>query len=413
MAFVNMYQELLGVPGTNLGLVKTKINEALVKIQDECVWSFMLQDGGWLAPGLLGGPSNTFLSPGTMTVVPFTQTIYGDPIATAAWTAPVPYPPLITQQQIRVPYYSLYSITALGNSGLVSYITVTSPGSGQAPGVHTVAGVTVPNSPGSGASAQITVNADGTVTLPPVILAAGSLYTQPPTFTLAAGGTPATFTAVLQATLTIDRPWMEPPQVNGTYMIYQAYFPSLPGFKRWYNIRDTTNNYPMDWWSKTQIDLANEDAERINFNQPAFVVPYKTDTRQGSATIGQMLYELWPHPLAQLPYTFACQANSPALIYPTDTVPFPLTDEVVKWRAYEVLYLWKESQKGDDMQRGSGSNFQFLVGAAKAEYKERVKEIKNVDRNIVDLYFSKMQRTPGFFGEPFATVTGGLNVGGM
>ena len=74
-------------------------------------------------------------------------------------------------------------------------------------------------------------------------------------------------------------------------MIYQAYYAAPPGFKRWYNIRDTTNNNQMDWWSKTQIDLANEDAERTNFDQPLYVVPYKMDTRPGSTSYGQMLFE--------------------------------------------------------------------------------------------------------------------------
>ncbi len=334
MAFFNMYQELLGIPGVNLGLCKTKINEAFVAIQNENVWSFQLQTGGWLTPPLLGGPSVSFLSPGTITVTPFTNTVTGDATASAAWLAALISPPFLTQQQIRVPYYSLYSIIA--------------------------ADVTNPNA----------------------------------------------------VVLTLHRPWMEPAQVNAGYMIYQAYYAAPPGFKRWHNIRDTTNNNAMDWWSKTQSDLASEDAERTDFDEPLYVVPYQPDTRAGSPTLGQMLYELWPHPITQLPYTFSCQANWPALTNPSDTVPYPLTEEVVKLRSYEMLYLWKESQKGDEMERGSGANWQFLLQAARAEYSDRLKTIRLMDRNLIDLYFSKMQRWPSAFGEPYATVEGQLNVGG-
>src|ERR1700692_3076143 len=110
-----MIQELLGTTGMNRGLASTRINEAFLKIQNEQVWSFQLQTGGWLTPSLLGGPNTQFLSPGTITVVPFSTTITGDVIATKTWTANVPYPPLLTQQQIRVPYYSLYNIIAIGN----------------------------------------------------------------------------------------------------------------------------------------------------------------------------------------------------------------------------------------------------------------------------------------------------------
>ena len=343
-------------------------------------------------------------------MAPFTTTVTGDPIATSAWLTQIPNPPFITQYQIRVPYYSLYSIVTLGNNGTVAYATILTAGSGQTPGTYTVS-ITDATGPGTGATAQIVVAANGTVTATPVILSAGNNY-QTPLITFSEGGTPATFSVTLIATLTLDRPWMEPAQDLGTYMMYQAYYPAPPGFKRWYNVRDTTNNNQLDWWSKTQIDLSNEDAERTNFDQPLYVVPYQMDTRPGSATYGQMLFELWPHPIQQLPYTFGCQSNWPALVNPSDILPYPLNDELVKLRAYEMLYLWKESQKGDEMERGAGADWQFLMEASRAEYEDRLKRIRIMDRNLVDLYFTRMQRFPDAFGEPYATVTGQLNVGG-
>ncbi len=409
MSLNSMVQELLGIPGMNRGLAKTRINEAFEKIQNEQTWSFQCLTGGWLTANLLGGPNTSFLSPGTITVIPFQNTITGDAAATAAWNAAVPYPPLLTQQQIRSPYYSLYSITALGTDGTVSYVTVATPGSGQTPGVYTLNAVF--SGVGSGAQIKVTVNPNGTVTLPPIVLNKGGSYDAAPTFVLAAGGVPATFTAVLTAQLTIDRPWMEPPQTNGSYMIYQAYYPAPPGFKRWWSIRDTVNNNMMDFWTKTQIDLANDDPQRTIFDQPYYVVPYQIDTRQGSATLGQMLFELWPHPLAQLPYTFGCQANWPLLTNGNDTLPYPFTEELVKLRAYEMLSLWKESQKGDDMERGSGANWQFLAQAQKEEYREVLKQIRIMDRHLVELYFTKARVTPPYGGEPFATTNGQVNVG--
>ena len=413
----NMTQELLGaVPGTNFGLVRTKINEALAAIQNEQVWSFEIQTGGWLTPGLWGGNANgSYLSPGTIGVLPYSTTIVGDATATTSWLTPVQYPPLITQQQIRTPYYSLYSIIALGSAPTVAYLTINTPGSGQTTGAYVVNGT---GGSGSGAQALITVSANGEVTIPPVVTNPGSAYAtggvgSPPTFTLAAGGTPATFTAVLNAQLTIDRPWMEPPQTlgSGTYMIYSAYYPQLPGFKRWFNARDTTNNVPMNWWKKTQADLANDDPERTIFDQPYYIVPYQMDTRPGSATYGQMLFELWPHPIQQLPYTFTVECNWPPLQYPTDIVPYPLTEELVKLRAYEMLYLWKETQRGDNLERGSGANWQFAMGAARAEYNDRLKRIRIMDRHLVDLYFTKVRQEPAFGGEPFSSPDGRTNIG--
>ena len=405
-----MVQELLGLPGMNSGLAKTRVNEAFQKIQNENVFSFQCQTGGWLTPNLLGGPNQSFLSPGTITVTPFSQIITADAVATAAWTAGVPYPPLLTQQQIRVPNYSLYSIIAIGNTGACSYATVLTPGSGQTPGTYTVP-VTDPSGGGAGAGFSITVNPDGTVTQQPILLGAGGSYVNP-TITFAEGGTPATFIVTLVATIQIDRPWMEPPQVNGNYAIYQAYYAAPPNFKRWFNIRDTTNNATMDWWSYTQVNLSEEDPQREIFDQPEYVVPYQMDTRPGSTTYGQMLFELWPHPITQLPYTVACQCNWPLLQNPNDIVPYPLTDELVKERAYEMVALWKESQKGDEMERGSGANWQFLVKAHHEEYKDLLRQARIMDRHLMELYFTRArQDVPFNAGEPFTNTNGTGNVG--
>lgn len=414
MALQNMIQQMLGMPGMSYGLAKTFINEAFEKIQNENVWSFQLQQSGWLTPPLLGGPNTAFLSPGTITVKPTQTQILGDAVATYAWLNIVPNPSLLTQQQIRVPYYALYDIISIGSADTVAYLTILTAGSGQTPGTYTVNGT---GGTGTGAQAQIVVNSDGTVTLPPVITNQGTGYTNTltglPTFTLAAGGTPATFSAVLNAILNIDRPWMEPAQTNGGYLVYQAYYVAPVGFKRMFCVMDVTNNNSMDFWSKTQIDLANDDPQRTIFDQPYYVVPYDQDTRPGSSTYGQLRFELWPGPLSQLPYAFICQANRPALSLPTDTVPYPLTEELVKFRTLEQIAFWKESQKGDEQQRGSGANWQFLAGANRKEYNDDLRNVRIMDRHLAELYFTKAQRVPPFWGEPFASVNGMVNVGWM
>jgi hypothetical protein len=394
---------MLGIPGMSRGLASTFINEAFVKIQSENVWSFQLITGGWLTPNMLGGPNSNFLSPGKITVTPFTTTITGDAVATAAWTATFPYPPLLTQQQIRVPDYSLYNIIALGNNGTVAYATVLTPGSGQTPGVYTVP--VLDPAIGAGATLSITVNANGTVTLPPIVLNAGNNYTTP-YITFAEGGTPATFSVTLIATITIDRPWTEPPQVNSGYLIYQAYYACPPGFKRFWQISDYTNNGIIDFWTLTQVSLAQEDPQRTEYAEPEYAVPLGIDNRPGSATLGQMLYELWGHPITQLPYTFLCQCNWPALVNPTDTVPYPLTEEILKFRTYQEIALWKESQKGDEMERGSGANWQFLWGAHQKEYKDDLRQIRIMDRHLVDLYFQKARMNGPFSGDEPSSYTG-------
>ncbi len=420
MAFQNMIQECLGaIPGMNRGLAARRINQAFKRIQNDCVWSFQCITSGWLTPPLLGGNYGfgqnqtfdfgvTFASPGTITVNPFQNIVTGDAVATAAWNS-VTSRPLITEQQIRVPYYSLYSIIAQGNNGTVAYATILTAGSGQTPGTYTVP--VLDGGSGTAATVSITVEANGTVTQAPIVVTAGSNYTSP-YITFSEGGTPATFSVSLIATLTLDRDWMEPSVQSGTYLIYQAYYAAPAGFRRFFAARDTTNNNPMDFWSYTQIDLANIDAERTVFDEPLYIVPYKQDTRPGSATFGCQLFELWPHPISVLPYTLHMQVDWPLLQNPTDELPFPLTEEFVMERAYEMICLWKEGQKGDEMERGSGANWQFLAKAHHEEYKDLLRQIRIVDRNLMDLYFTRAQITPPpGYQDGFATLTNQLNVG--
>lgn len=84
--------------------------------------------------------------------------------------------------------------------GVEQAVTVT-PGSGQTPGVYQLIAT---GGGGTGAIIQVVVGPTGTVTGIPVIIATGTGYTSTPTFTLAAGGTPATFAAqMVQDTYTV------------------------------------------------------------------------------------------------------------------------------------------------------------------------------------------------------------------
>ncbi len=82
----------------------------------------------------------------------------------------------------------------------VKSAVVLTAGSGQTPGVYTVAAA-AGSGGGSGAIIQVIVQANGTVTTQPVVLQGGNNYSSVPTFTLTgAGGTPATFVAQLSST---------------------------------------------------------------------------------------------------------------------------------------------------------------------------------------------------------------------
>jgi hypothetical protein len=98
------------------------------------------------------------------------------------------------------------------------------------------------------------------------------------------------------------------------------------------------------------------------------------------------------------------------MVLPTDTVPAPLNEELVMWRTKEVAYLWKEAQKGDGLERGSGADWRFLAQEAHAQYARCLKLASLVDKNRVDLYWSKFDRELGG-NDGYETSMGTLNVG--
>jgi hypothetical protein len=91
-------------------------------------------------------------------------------------------------------------------------------------------------------------------------------------------------------------------------------------------------------------------------------------------------------------------------------VPYPLNEELVLWRAKEIAYLWKESQKGDGVERGSGADWKFLAESAHDEYMRRLKTVKLIDVGMGDLYWSKFNRTANQ-QNGYETSIGTLNVG--
>lgn len=215
-------------------------------------------------------------------------------------------------------------------------------------------------------------------------------------------------------TITIDRPWMEPGGAAQAYMIYQAYFPApVSDFHRFLWARDTTNSNAIDYWSLTQRDLAVLDPERSIFDNPVYIVPYQVDQRPNSATLGNMLYEFWPGPVSILPYTFGYLRRGQTLINPGDTVPYPMTEDCVIWQAKTEAFLWKESQKGDEIERGAGADNKFLSQSAQAKYLLKLAKIEDRDRDLVDLYFNRYMPDLLNGGQPFSNETGGLNIGYM
>jgi len=216
------------------------------------------------------------------------------------------------------------------------------------------------------------------------------------------------------ATLTLDRPWMEPTKGPGQpYMLYQCYFVApVQDFRHFVEVRDTTDAGRLNYWSYSQADLARRDPQRTTFADPAYVVPVGVDQRPGSSTLGWQMFELWPQQLSNVPYSFSYKRRGPMLVNPQDTVPYPLTEELVEWKAKEVLYIYKAAQ-AEEKSKGAGAGWLVLAGMAKREYDERFSFILPVDINLRGDNIDRIGNDGDWWsGRPFSNDLGGVNVGG-
>jgi hypothetical protein len=217
------------------------------------------------------------------------------------------------------------------------------------------------------------------------------------------------------AQLTLDRPWLEPTSGPGQpYMIYQCYFVGpYKDFRSFREIRDTTNARPINYWSLSQADLAQKDPQRTNYSDPRYCVSVGPDLRPGSSTFGWRMWELWPHQLSMIPYSFSGRRRGPQLVNPTDELIYPLTEDLIEARTRQKLYMWKEAQKEADTERGSGANWLGLAKESAGEFAEELDRLRAVDANLQNDLQSHIYRDSAFpAGAPYSNREGGLNVGG-
>jgi hypothetical protein len=415
MSFYSVAKSLTGrVPNTPLSLAQTAVQDALGMIYDMTDWSFQrtITYANWLCPGNVANI-------GTYTVAPYVNTVTADGAATNALAVGLAKAGIFaTTLQFRNPAYSIYNIVGVGNLSTICYLQVTSPGSNQIPGTYIVNAV---GGTGSGAVASILVSPNGEVNPAPLILNPGTGYTPGDgvSFPLAAGGTPATFNALLNTVLTLDRPWLEPTTGSGqNYMIYQAYFVApVADFRKFIEVRDTTNSARLDFWSMTQADLSIEDPQRTEFADPSYVVPAGIDQRPNSTTQGYQMFELCPQQLSYIPYSFSYRRRGiiPQTFndFQSMTTPYPITEEFLTWRAKETLFQ-DAAARMESKTPGSGKGMMMLGQSANKESMRLYSEILSIDMNINSEMFTKIEgRGRLSSNRPYSNQLGGLNIGGF
>ncbi|MDE2099389.1 MAG: hypothetical protein KGL39_19210 [Patescibacteria group bacterium] len=211
--------------------------------------------------------------------------------------------------------------------------------------------------------------------------------------------------------LTLDRPFIDP-LVSYTgvgYQMFQAYIAAPKGFKRWLNIADMFNCWSLDiWTSRRTVNMV--DPARLYTSNPICVFGLGADQRgygtpNASSTIGQQLYELYPNPSTAISYQTYYVWEGPDLVNNSDTVPFPITQDVVLEKAKTYAYEWAEARKDVMAAKGSGANYVTLKRDAEATFQSRLKSLRLLDKDAVDAFninmggFMQRYRMP-YFNSP-------------
>lgn len=202
---------------------------------------------------------------------------------------------------------------------------------------------------------------------------------------------------------TLDRPYTDVTAAATGYTVFQCYYaPPYSDFKGWINVRDMQNFNNLNIYHSRK-DMDFRDPQRTLWWIPTDVVPYAPDQNPASPTYGYLLTELWGPPMQSLVYqNYGLRKGAP-LVKDTDTLPLCIGEDCIMALARSYAYEWAESNKGD-IPREQGSDYKFLMGLAKADYKRLYGEYRRDDREQVDNWYDV--RRPRM---PFPSIEGFYN----
>jgi hypothetical protein len=200
--------------------------------------------------------------------------------------------------------------------------------------------------------------------------------------------------------LTLNRPFIDPlasmpgPDTVQDYVIYQPYIVApYQDFRRWLTVFDIANSGSLAVrGDRRAIPGPGADPQRQIFTNPDRLLGIGSDSRSGSSTYGWQRYELWPGPQSQFLYQYWGLRRGADLVNLDDTLPDGIPESLVLARARARIYEQAEANKNPSNPRGAGADYRFLIGEAKGDYKEELKQARLEDRDKVDIFVSTMRR---------------------
>ncbi len=197
--------------------------------------------------------------------------------------------------------------------------------------------------------------------------------------------------------LTLDRPFTDPlPFYTGVaYQMYGAYIAMPMGFKRFLSMSDMFDVWTMDLWTSRRT-LDYYDPARLVASNPTVCAALGADRRGAgtttpSATLNQPLFEMYPYPTYPISYSWYGVVEFPYLVNNSDTLPYPIDEEVVTQKALTWAYRDSEARKDIMAAKGSDANYGNLKRMSETDFLARLKTLRLLDRDAVDSYLANMK----------------------
>lgn len=194
----------------------------------------------------------------------------------------------------------------------------------------------------------------------------------------------ADFSVPTAVVLTLDRIFTETGGAQG-FQIYRCYYEPVDllgnpttEFKYWLGVKVPTIGYTIAGPNlyRTQEEISLVDPQRAASGQPYWVCSYKADPLNNFAP----LYELWPHPTANLGMPTLYVRRAADFSANSDRIPYQLSERLFIAKALSLLAEWADFNRGQypELQK---TNWTQVKSNREAEYQAQLFELKKQDNS--------------------------------
>ncbi len=164
-----------------------------------------------------------------------------------------------------------------------------------------------------------------------------------------AGNTVVAADAFIGTSITLDELYREGTLPSTPALVYRAlYQPNDSTFDRLGHITDPITGYEFGWDT-----LMREELDLIDPRRSSVGNPFRVYFRGFASSTGLPIYELWPGPTVERAFVVNYWSRGVDFASDTDTVPFPVTEELLLLGARMVAYEFAMTSDPDVRKRQS------------------------------------------------------------